>query len=208
MALLGQILAGVSLVAGMVAGLLVLVVTIGAVLSRLDGDQRWELLRLTLVGLAAGALGTIAYNAARAVLGALDPSPYDPFATTPIFGALLLGRTAPEPALWLAGFGFHLLNGVSFGLAYLFLFAVRTAGSARRSLLGGIGWGIFLETFQLTLYPGWLNIRTYSEFVQISFLGHVAYGSVLGLACRYLLLRGDHDLRPQPGNETAAESEQ
>ena len=32
----------------------------------------------------------------------------------------------------------------------------------------GIGWGLFLEAFQLTLYPGWLDIRLYQEFATIS----------------------------------------
>jgi hypothetical protein len=38
--------------------------------------------------------------------------------------------------------------------------------------------------FQLTLYPGWLNIRLYAEFAQISAISHVVYGLVLGKACQ------------------------
>ena len=50
-------------------------------------------------------------------------------------------------------------------------------------------WGLFLETFQLTLYPGWLDIRTYSEFATISALSHVVYGATLGLLARAILPR-------------------
>ena len=62
------------------------------------------------------------------------------------------------------------------------------------ALVSGVGWGLFLETFQLTLYPGWLNITTYKEFVTISFLGHIVYGLVLGaLGHRWLPWPADSD---------------
>lgn len=73
----------------------------------------------------------------------------------------------------------HLLNGTSFGVAYLFLFARDGRTSVRRALLTGVGWGLFLETFQLTLYPGWLDIRLYQEFATISALSHIVYGATL-----------------------------
>jgi hypothetical protein len=53
--------------------------------------------------------------------------------------------------------------------------------SRRRGLATGIAWGLFLESFQLAIYPGWLNIRFLDEFRQISFLSHVVFGAVLGL---------------------------
>ena len=45
--------------------------------------------------------------------------------------------------------------------------------------------GLFLEAFQLTLYPDWLGIRFVDEFVRISALSHIAYGASLGLIARW-----------------------
>jgi hypothetical protein len=47
-----------------------------------------------------------------------------------------------------------------------------------------MAWGAVLEVFQLTLYPGWLDIRAYQEFAQISALSHLAYGATLGWSAR------------------------
>ena len=64
----------------------------------------------------------------------------------------------------------------------------------RLALASGVGWGLFLETFQLRSTPGWLNITTYKEFVTISFLGHIVYGLVLGaLGHRWLPWAADYD---------------
>jgi len=38
----------------------------------------------------------------------------------------------------------------------------------------------------LGLYPGWLHIKAYGEFAQMSMVGHVVYGSVLGVLARRL----------------------
>jgi hypothetical protein len=79
-----------------------------------------------------------------------------------------------------AGIAFHVLNGIAFGTSYCALFGTR-------GVRAGIAWGVFLEVFQLTLYPGWLDIRFYREFATISALSHVAYGAVLGFTCRAAL---------------------
>ncbi|HEY8136159.1 MAG TPA: hypothetical protein VIF08_08985, partial [Candidatus Limnocylindrales bacterium] len=53
--------------------------------------------------------------------------------------------------------------------------------SRRRGIVTGVGWALLLETAQLVLYPGWLDIRFLDEFRQISFLSHVVFGLTLGL---------------------------
>ena len=53
----------------------------------------------------------------------------------------------------------------------------------------GMAWGLFLELFQLALYPGWLSIGFYDEFLRVSFLGHLVYGGVLGMSARWALRR-------------------
>ena len=50
--------------------------------------------------------------------------------------------------------------------------------------MAGIAWGLFLEALQLTFYPGWLQLRSIGEFVQVSVFGHLIYGAVLGALTR------------------------
>jgi hypothetical protein len=51
----------------------------------------------------------------------------------------------------------------------------------RPSWWTGALWGIALELCMATLYPSWLRIQMLSEFLEVSAVGHVVYGSVLGL---------------------------
>lgn len=179
-ALLTHILSGVSLALSLSVATCVLAVSMVWLWRRASPVQRSLLLRLLRVGAVSGLLATLLYDGAKFVLSQLDPSPYNPFELIHKFGVLLLGAGAPDAVLNITGAAFHLLNGISFGIAYCFLFR-------RQGILPGIAWGLFLEMFQYTLYPGWLSIRFYSEFVQISALSHIVYGATLGTTCRYLL---------------------
>lgn len=188
-ALLLYILAGVSLALALLITSALLVGGLGVVLwLSSPAGRRWVLLTI-LGGAASGLVATIAYDIAKTILSQLDPSPYDPFHAITVFGTLMLGAEAAALLIFLAGAAFHLLNGTSFGVAYAFLFAHDGEISLRRALVTGVIWGLFLETFQLTLYPGWLDIRFYQEFVTISALGHVVYGATLGVLARWVLSR-------------------
>jgi uncharacterized membrane protein YagU involved in acid resistance len=186
-ALLLYLLAGVSLVLALLVTSVLLIGGLAFVLAvSSSSGRRWVLLTV-LGGAAAGLAATVAYDISKTILSQVDPSPYDPFHAITAFGTLILGAGADSALVLLAGAAFHLLNGTSFGVAYAFLFARDGRITLRRALLTGIIWGAFLETFQLTLYPGWLDIRFYAEFATISALGHVVYGATLGLAARKLL---------------------
>jgi hypothetical protein len=139
------------------------------------------IIRTVLVGLGVGLVATLAYDGAKAVLSQLDPSPYDPFEATRTFGRLLLGETAEASSVAVAGWAYHLANGSTFAIAYAALFARDGRVSRRRGIVTGVGWALLLETAQLVLYPGWLDIRFLDEFRQISFLSHVVFGLTLGL---------------------------
>ena len=178
--MLGNILAGIALPLTLAFTTGVLVLTVIYIWRRLSGPARSQLLGVAWRGGLIALISTVAYDASRGVLAAIDPSPFDPYAAWPIFGHLLVGLEAPANVALVAGIGFHLLNGVSFGLAYAFVFGRAAVRSLRLALLTGIGWGLFLEAFQVTLYPGWMNITSYREFVTISFLGHFVYGITLG----------------------------
>ena len=188
-ALLMTILGSISLNLALAGMTLVMLGILGAVLWISDVETRRWIFWTIASGIVAGFTATLAYDASKTALSQLDPSPYDPFHALTIFGTLILGRGADPGLILAAGTAFHLLNGTSFGVAYAFLFARGGDTTLRRALVTGIVWGLFLETFQLTLYPGWLDIRTYSELATISALSHVVYGATLGLLARAILPR-------------------
>ena len=146
-----------------------------------DPGRREAVRRNVVVGLAAGIVATLAYDATKAVLAQLDSSPYNPFEVTRIFGTILIGASAPKALISTVGWGFHLMNGCTFAIAYSCLFARDGHISKRWALATGVAWGLFLETFQLTLYPGWLKIGFLDEFRRISFGAHLVFGASLGL---------------------------
>jgi len=69
---------------------------------------------------------------------------------------------------------YHVCNGTFFGVAYTLVFR-------RPTWWTGALWGIGLELCMATLYPSWLRIVMLREFLEVSAIGHVVYGSVLGL---------------------------
>ena len=182
-ALLVHILAGWSL--AVVLAFFTSLVAAGGVWvwRRASPYQRAMLARLARIGLLSGIAATITYDVSKYLLSQLDPTPFNPFEALRAFGAALIGREAPEAAIFAVGTAFHALNGTAFGVAFCMLFR-------QPNILLGIAWGLFLELFQLSLYPGWLSIRFYDEFVQVSALGHVVYGATLGWLCARGLRRG------------------
>lgn len=80
-----------------------------------------------------------------------------------------------------------------FGLSYVLLFGREGATSRRWAAVTGVGWGLFLETFQIVLYPGWVLAPAssiyFTEFASISALSHVFFGLTLGFLGRGLLWR-------------------
>lgn len=184
-ALLGNIVIGVPLPLTLAATGIVAAGGVAFLFRRADEERRSALVRTIGVGVSAGFLATLVYDAAKFALSQLDPSPYNPFEATRIFGQLLLGADAPGAAVIAVGTGFHFLNGTMFGLAYTALFARSGQTTPLFAALTGAAWGVFLETFQYTLYPDWLGIRFVDEFVRISALSHLAYGASLGLIARW-----------------------
>ncbi len=164
------------------AGLILIVVRWGWKHS--GPSRRAEIIRFLKVGVLGGALATVLYDISKFGLSRLNGSPYNPFEVIRIFGVLLVGSSAPRAIIVPAGTAYHLMNGILFAVAFCFLFG-------RRGAIAGVLWGLFLETIQLTLYPGWLDIRFYREFAQISAFSHVVYGVALGLFCKHQLEKHD-----------------
>lgn len=176
-----------SITTGMPLGGLLLIVwtvNIGAfvTMSALGGARtRATILKALVVGIVVGVVAVVAYDATKAALSQLDPSPYDPFEVTRRFGVLLTGPGTSAAVVSLVGWAFHLLNGITFTIVFACLFARSGRISRRRGIATGIAWGLFLETFQLALYPGWMSIGFIDEFRRISFLAHLVFGTLLGL---------------------------
>lgn len=176
-ALLMHILGQVPLRTGLSATFAASGVVVVVAWRRGDAGSRSRLKARIGVGLAAGVAALVVYDAAKLVLAAIDPSPFDPFGAIGLFGVLLAGPGASDAVVLGVGVGYHVLNGVLFGVAFSVLFG-------HRGVLAGALWGLFLEGFQSALYPGWLDVAFYREFLGISFLAHVAYGATLGYLCQ------------------------
>jgi len=181
-ALITHIVVGVSLRAGLMVAAMFPVATFAIAFRTIASPARAKVLGDLKIGLLAGFIATVAYDFTKFVLAKLDPSTYNPFEVIRIFGTLIAGPAASSLLIYTSGTAFHLLNGICFGIAYWLLMG-------RFRIWAAVAWALFLEVFQLTLYPGWLHIRAYAEFAQISALAHVCYGTVLGLSCRWLYKR-------------------
>ena len=181
---------GVALVLAIVSGLplggllaivwSIALVTIAAMAVVGGPRMRTTIVRTVTVGLVVGLVATLAYDATKAVLSQLDPSPYNPFEVTRLFGISLIGSAASPEAIAVVGWAFHLTNGATFTIAFAGIFGRSGRIGRWRGVATGIGLGLFLETFQLILYPGWLNIGFLDEFRRISFLSHLVFGAMLG----------------------------
>lgn len=146
--------------------------------------RRARLRRRFIAGLIAGIVATAAYDLVRFASTRAGHMEFSPFETLPVFGRLILGDGAGNPAIVVAGVAYHALNGIMFAAAY----AILLAG---RSWAWGIAWGLGLEAFMIAVYPYWLDLRpVLGDFLLISFVGHLAYGSTLGLVTAQILKRG------------------
>jgi hypothetical protein len=140
-----------------------------------DDAARTRLRKQMLAGVIAGLAATAAYDATRLLLVQIGRLPLSPFETWSIFGQLIAGGGRPGWMTYGVGTAYHVLNGTAFAIGYCFLFG-------GRSWRWGVAWGLGLEAAMLAIYPGWLDLDTVLvEFTTMSFGGHLAYGTVLGL---------------------------
>ena len=142
-----------------------------------------------VVGLVAGIIATLAYDAVRWAIQETAPLDYDGFRSINIFGSLILSRPESAVSARVAGWTYHFWNGVSFGVMYALV-----AGPAR--WYWGLAWGMSLELMMISIYPVAFAIqRSDPAFLAISMTGHAAYGAVLGLLCERWCDRGPLPMR-------------
>lgn len=181
---------GASLLIYVISGvsLLAAVALSGAAVAAV-GTYRWRQLlpperialrRAVRAGVIAGALATAAYDGFRYVIIEVLQLSFWPFDIFTHFGRALVGAAAPAALVTASGIAFHIANGLCFATFYAVAFG-------RTGVKGGVAWALCLEVMMVSVYPGWLDIKILDEFLQVTFLGHVVYGSVLGYTARRLL---------------------
>jgi hypothetical protein len=156
------------------------------VLRRLPPAARRMLRRRVRIGLVAGLAGTVAYDLARYGVVALFSFSFQPFHVFSVFGELFLGPDHAPATLFLVGLAYHVSNGTLFGVAYVLVIR-------RPSWWSGALWGLGLELSMALLYPSWLRIQMLGEFLEVSAIGHVVYGSVLGIVAGAAIRRSTED---------------
>jgi hypothetical protein len=135
---------------------------------------------LVRAGLVAGGPALVAYDLSRLMVSELAAFEIGPFDAFPHFGAALIGEDAPAMARRVVGATFHVVNGMSFAVAFAIVFRAK-------GILVGIAWGLGLEAAMLGVYPWWLQIEQIGEFIGLSVIGHVCYGATLGAVTRWRL---------------------
>lgn len=181
-ALIVSLVSGAPLWVPLLAAMGAATLLVGFRWSHATSAERARLAAQMKTGVAAGLAATAAYDVSRWTLVLAGRMELSPFGAFPLFGELLVGD-APVPALIVLGALYHLWNGIAFAVAYCFLVG-------GRDWRLGVLWGLGLEAAMLTVYPGWLRLDdVLEEFVTMSFLGHVAYGTVLGLVAQRRLAR-------------------
>lgn len=131
------------------------------------------------VGFMAGILGLVAYNATRWLVGLVLSVKMSPFYSIYIFGALITGKPTGTAAAAVAGWLYHISNGVTFAIIYTLV-----AGPAHWWF--GLLWGLVLETAMLLIYPASAILRppVLLPFVVVSLISHAMYGAVIGVVAR------------------------
>lgn len=140
-------------------------------------DHKTRVRQRVKVGLVAGLGGLIIYDLVRWSVVWVTGVAINPFEALPVFGELLVGAGTSETTRWVAGFGYHIFNGLGFAVFFSIFWG-------RKGVLAGVAWAFLLETATLLVYPGWLDIRAKGEFTIVSMVGHASYGVTIGYICK------------------------
>lgn len=176
-ALVVHVFSGISLGLALLAAGVIVALAAAFLWARLPESARLEAKRRVAVGAVSGVLATLAYDGIRWLLVSVLHLTFYPFDVYPIFGYAIGGTQLSGGTAAAIGVLYHYTNGVMFAIAYTMLFG--TAG-----WWAGILWALGLEALMLSIYPGWLHPKAFAEFISVSMLGHVAYGTTLGALSR------------------------
>jgi hypothetical protein len=108
-----------------------------------------------------------------------------PFYSIYIFGSLITTKPADATVTAVAGWIYHISNGVTFAIMYTLI-----AGPARWWF--GLLWGLLLESAMLIIYPSSTILRppALAPFIVVSLISHAVYGATVGaVSQRHALAR-------------------
>jgi hypothetical protein len=137
------------------------------------------------VGFTAGLLGLVMYNGTRWLVATLLSVKSSPFYSIYIFGSLITGKPVDTLSAGIAGWLYHVSNGVTFAIMYTLV-----VGPGRWWF--GLLWGLLLELAMLFVYPSSAILRppVLAPFVVVSLVSHAMYGATIGVvASRHALAR-------------------
>jgi len=140
--------------------------------------NKLKLYQRVVAGLWAGILATLLYDLVRVpVVMAGTPV----FKAISYFGTVMLNQPSPTIATEIAGWTYHLSNGIGFGLMYALLVS-------RPSWWTAVIWGLSLEGLMLlTPYAEVFGYRISRQFLTITIGAHIVYGLTLWGALKYWL---------------------
>lgn len=149
---------------------LVLLLVLGVIAYRIRQPVFFSRL---LTGSWAGLVATGAYDLIRWLLRASGIISFNPFLSHPIFGRLITGLPETTQTAITVGWAYHFWNGFGLGLMYTLLL-----GNVRWYY--AMVWATLLEFAWLATLPSVLQLKVTSAFIVVGFIGHAAYGAVLG----------------------------
>ncbi len=180
-----------SLVLAVVVTLAVFLGVFVAGWLRMPPERRSEARCRMAVGAIAGAAGTAAYDAIRAIHVAIVDLRFQPFDILEVFGTTLVGEVLPEWVVMTAGVAFHVSIGV--GMATAFTLLLR-----RPNVVNGTLFALVLGSFAVVIIPNWLGTEeVFLEFLAVSSLGFLVYGATVGGLSPWLLVRWRHAEGPR-----------
>lgn len=167
-----------------------------------------DVTRRIVVGLAAGAVGTVALDAVRQAGVVHGWLPGD---TPVMFGKMATG-SADFAVFYPVGLFVHVLNGANFGLFYAFVWGKRKSYAS--AALWGTAWALIVELGMMTGPPmgpmvGLLGYNfSWPGLFLLTLVAHVFFGVAMGLLVQHWLADEDEGglfrfLRGEPGNASA-----
>ena len=143
----------------------------------MERTGRYPLTRAAVTaGALGGALGTVAYDLLRVPFVVLEGRQL--LAPIDSYGVLLLDAAYSSGLTGFAGWGYHAINGIGFGIAYAVVMRGRHWG-------WGVLWGLTLETaVVISPFATDYALRTEDGFkwvpIIIAYIAHVPYGFAVG----------------------------